>query len=865
MATDNLPKFEQAGRFLGEGYSGARWLSRLDYDFKTAGHKITSPEIFFFAIDILFEGEAASWLDSNPVLREIVDNRDSATDKQVADFKAQLIERFPAKLVNHTEGNLQNDIKTFAQRESEPLTAYYQRAVHLLRRSHGRDTPRNASAGRPLVPIEQSVLNSIISVFLDGLRDEEVRCEVFSRATLSCGSLWRCHQIIDEVKQGLDATREARERAAERKEVAQIRAMCAAHYGKSLTSVLADFSSGKLTSPKARQGYSNEFSSDYKNQKPQNQPQPHSGTMNIHENKQMITNSSAPGKVFNNRLNEYPPKNLSRNAFINGSAEYRPSDGPLCFGCGMLGHIKPKCQNLQLQNWEQNHLRYLIYEQKPPQRDSNLSYYFHRDNSNGAQIRPRRPLNPLNDLHSNVNEYQVPNCQYYGHFQSNVQRNDPQQSYQPRFQNTNSNNPKYNQQPENPIPQEQERDNPQVSWSVPQNNQFEDQPYSDCTLSQFAGINIPDERHEKISSNACELDAHFESYSSGPSKKRPRIDIEEILNDNISKVSNTMNEDPLLHCPTKSLKKGRRALKHLREIVGREGCGPINYIDLAKRISIPINLLELWQVSPDAAKGFRRLSTRVNKKKSKRTPTEFFSTSAYNNLVKSSENCRPNLVETKAFRVPVVARAEANGKILKVALPKHVSQADQGSEMNIISQGLVNALKLERLSLGQKGFSGLTMNTADGSATELSHFVSLHIGVCGIWRRIDAFVRPVLKKNGELDLHLLLGIPWLHDVNASIFIRDSRIALGDPQRNERIAVIQGPTFVPSSNHRLVLYPRSNHNAEINKQEIREQAETQNSADSESDTTDALSDSDDSDDSDFEDELPRVMKSPLSKN
>lgn len=130
-----------------------------------------------------------------------------------------------------------------------------------------------------------------------------------------------------------------------------------------------------------------------------------------------------------------------------------------------------------------------------------------------------------------------------------------------------------------------------------------------------------------------------------------------------------MNEDPLLHCPTKSPKKGKRALKHPREIVGREVCGPINFIDLARRISIPINLLELWQVTTDAVKEFRRLSTTVNKKKSKRAPTEYFSTSAYKTLVRSSENCPPNLADTKIFRVSVVVRAEANRNILKVALP----------------------------------------------------------------------------------------------------------------------------------------------------------------------------------------------------
>ncbi|KAI0996192.1 hypothetical protein K3495_g11985 [Podosphaera aphanis] len=189
-----------------------------------------------------------------------------------------------------------------------------------------------------------------------------------------------------------------------------------------------------------------------------------------------------------------------------------------------------------------------------------------------------------------------------------------------------------------------------------------------------------------------------------------KIGLSEILDDVLEEGVMT-GGDPK-NKPIKTGKGGKRVLRHLREIVAREGCGPINYIDLARRISIPINLLELWQVSPDTAKEFRRLLTRVNRKKGKYTQPQFFSKSASYN---------------PAFRIPVVARAEANGNIIKEALPKHISQADQGSGMNIISQGLVKALKLKMLDLGVKGFSGLTMNIADGSATELSHFVSLHI------------------------------------------------------------------------------------------------------------------------------------------
>ncbi|RKF56292.1 hypothetical protein OnM2_082045 [Erysiphe neolycopersici] len=351
-----------------------------------------------------------------------------------------------------------------------------------------------------------------------------------------------------------------------------------------------------------------------------------------------------------------------------------------------------------------------------------------------------------------------------------------------------------------------------------------------------------------MQSNACELGVQLESFSLGPSKKRQRINLKEILIEETSKHSSAKNSDTDRSRPIKQARKVKKALKHLREIVGREGCGPINYIDLAK-------------LSPDAAKEFRRLSTRVNKKKGKRSPTELYSNSVNNDYTHSLCHVQSSSFERKAFRIPVVAQAEANGKIMKVALPKHISRADQGSEMNVISQGLVKALKLEKLSLGRRGFSGLTMNTADGSATELSHFVSFRIGVGGIWRRIDAFVRPVIKKGGEQDLHLLLGLPWLHEVNASIYIRDSKIILGDSQLKEQVVEIQGPTFAASNSHKLILYPKSNKVAFNN---IKDAFPFEDSPDLESET-DTSEDSDESMDSDFDNELPKNISSVKSEN
>ncbi|KAI0996884.1 hypothetical protein K3495_g11298 [Podosphaera aphanis] len=172
--------------------------------------------------------------------------------------------------------------------------------------------------------------------------------------------------------------------------------------------------------------------------------------------------------------------------------------------------------------------------------------------------------------------------------------------------------------------------------------------------------------------------------------------------------------------------------------------------------------------------------------------------------------------------------------------------------MNVISRGLVRALKLEKQILATRGFSWLTMKTADGGVSELSHFVSFKIGVFGIWRKIDAFIRPTQRKNNELDLNLLLGLPWLHAVNARIYIRESRITIEDPGINEQVLAIQGPTFFQSNTHKLILYPKT---AEASNFPLPEHVIPHESVQSSDTDSEA---SDDTDSSSFDDELPKNM-------
>jgi hypothetical protein len=192
----------------------------------------------------------------------------------------------------------------------------------------------------------------------------------------------------------------------------------------------------------------------------------------------------------------------------------------------------------------------------------------------------------------------------------------------------------------------------------------------------------------------------------------------------------------------------------------------------------------------------------------------------------------------KAFRVPVVIRTRIKGKLVNVTLPVYAGQADQGSDMIVASVGLLRTLHLKSRALCDRGFSGLTMNVADGNIAELTHYATFKIGVYGIWRRVEAFVRPCNERNVD-DIHLLLGMPWLHSVNAKILIRESVIEIGDPSVGERTVRIQGPQFVECKNHKLVLHPavptsRKEHLAESSDED------DESSDDSDYDTSDSNS-------------------------
>lgn len=209
------------------------------------------------------------------------------------------------------------------------------------------------------------------------------------------------------------------------------------------------------------------------------------------------------------------------------------------------------------------------------------------------------------------------------------------------------------------------------------------------------------------------------------------------------------NQERDLKIRKKANKRGRRTARQSRQIVGRNGMGPVNCMKMAQEIKVEISLMDLFRMSTDLSKAFRKLSTRVNEREVKEIIKKEIPATVRVGKVSSiagSEVLFGRMESSlkgnadKAFRVLVVVRTVRNGKPMRVSLPLGMSRADQGSDMIIVIIGFLKKLGLLMKSLVERGYNGLTVNVADGSLANLTHS-KFEIGVCEVWRKVEAFVR----------------------------------------------------------------------------------------------------------------------------
>lgn len=243
---------------------------------------------------------------------------------------------------------------------------------------------------------------------------------------------------------------------------------------------------------------------------------------------------------------------------------------------------------------------------------------------------------------------------------------------------------------------------------------------------------------------------------------------------------------------------------------------PISAHKLLRSNMITISELDLMAWSPTLCNEFKRLLTR--KSRSKMAKAKVASATTTGN-VSSTDADDPSQhsrilasagIHKKAFRLSaVVITHDKNGSEKQTALSREHVQADQGSDMNVISTKLSDHLSLEFIPLSKAGFSGMSMRTADNKETTLQHIVKFTLNVQEIIRPVQAFVAPPDNNTSASWFSLLLGIPWLYQVDATIRIRQFAVTVGDKNVGETPRdIAEAAELGFSKEHTLIMYPRA---------------------------------------------------------
>lgn len=157
--------------------------------------------MYLRAIDMLLEGKAATWLDSNPRVRALVDLGMEATVDTIRELNGALKEEYPAAIMDTAEISAQMPMDTLTQGQDEALAAYYHCTTNILRRTHGKDRLRTLSSNTappPLSGLEEFTLGCIVNALVKGIYDPHLRRKVMNHGGTTCRSLQRSYEIVLE-------------------------------------------------------------------------------------------------------------------------------------------------------------------------------------------------------------------------------------------------------------------------------------------------------------------------------------------------------------------------------------------------------------------------------------------------------------------------------------------------------------------------------------------------------------------------------------------------------------------------------------------------------------------------------------------
>jgi hypothetical protein len=261
--------------------------------------------------------------------------------------------------------------------------------------------------------------------------------------------------------------------------------------------------------------------------------------------------------------------------------------------------------------------------------------------------------------------------------------------------------------------------------------------------------------------------------------------------------------------PGVPLQQSRRAVKPTKQatprakrpkpqIAGRTGEEPIDIKKYLMEQKIVMPFLELCEIAPQFRDGARKLMAMPRKPRASRKKPAVHSVEYVEEvnaevryvtarMIKDIQKWSAQAGKKRAFRLP--AKVMHNGKMVEV--PTDSVAADQGSDANLAYPKFIKRLGLTRYPISQfsRTVGRITLSMADGTSSEISEWVYLRVDVGGISRQVWALVCEPTAGNSSIGL--LLGVPYLADVNAQIDVRSQRIVIGDGAKGEKTESIEG--------------------------------------------------------------------------
>ena len=569
----------------------------------------------------------------------------------------------------------------------------------------------------------------------------------------------------------------------------------------------------------------------------------------------VLQKASYTGKTYRpqQQQRELPDRSSSKNPFVNGSRSWSmKADGPLCVRGGCLGKKSNdghECTPLPA--WEQSYLREAVFGSSPQVNFAAASYGEHDGaavawNWPSSSQSSSRGLTPTSSTASSVHSITAG--------MSGLMRQASSQGPAAEaFSNKSSVEVHYGEG--SGTGKRPAEEDPSQQRPAPQDRQPQ---YVDAVQQPSIAIQKP--LPYSVPQQPAAAASHPPMQNAGL-PQQPQAQYPMMFGAMPPQVPTSMPSQPAAATDDTAMeerpkRKGKRKVgkkTELQPLVGMFNDSsakfdtPVSIRQVLQHNKIDMTWLDLLCWSPAMCKELKRLCTRVPKKRARKPSAatsqqqpaivpqfpvfqpQFVSQppigSQFSTQTVQGQNQPPFFGPTvsqviaqpdshtrflqtlagteKAFRISGTARVGDT----ETGLLKQNTQADQGSDMNVMSTPLVQQLQLSLRSLAEVGFMGLCMETADHRETMLQHWVMFDFCCEGLWRTVRCFVNPNIPGVPDSP-RLLLGLPWLYDINAVISIRGSSIQIGDPLVGETPRFVTGPEMVYHRDHSLLMYPKA---------------------------------------------------------